>query len=225
MAEYAIAPAPVPTVPVEGESAVYPVRRILCVGQNYAAHRAEMGGDDRNPPFFFSKPADAVVPPGRNPRYPSPLPLLSHTLTRSPARLLTKLKSEEAEEAWHTLLERNADCYDYYRGFLANRGLALDAPNDAALQAITALSDEFARARAPKRLALLLATGEDFKQRAEAYITSSLEKGIPSLFSDLKSLDADAMEIVCGFINACKRVAVPVDDPVDCCLFAGLDTF
>ena len=40
------------------------MRRILCVGRNYAAHRREMGGDDRDPPFFFAKPADAIVPPG-----------------------------------------------------------------------------------------------------------------------------------------------------------------
>lgn len=55
-------PAPAtPILPILGEAAVFPVRRILCVGRNYAAHRREMGGDDREPPFFFSKPADAVV--------------------------------------------------------------------------------------------------------------------------------------------------------------------
>ncbi|ACG76727.1 fumarylacetoacetate hydrolase family protein [Phenylobacterium zucineum HLK1] len=80
MAEFAIAPAPVPTVPVEGEAAAFPVRRILCVGQNYAAHRAEMGGDDRNPPFFFSKPADAVVPPGGDPAYPPATSNLHHEI-------------------------------------------------------------------------------------------------------------------------------------------------
>ncbi|MCR5873528.1 fumarylacetoacetate hydrolase family protein [Phenylobacterium sp. J426] len=80
MAEFAIAPAPVPTVPVEGEAAAFPVRRILCVGQNYAAHRAEMGGDDRAPPFFFTKPADAVVPPGRDPAYPSRTQNLHHEI-------------------------------------------------------------------------------------------------------------------------------------------------
>jgi fumarylpyruvate hydrolase len=59
-----------PVVPVEGEAAAFPVRRILCVGRNYAAHRREMGGDDRDPPFFFAKPADAVVPPGGAVAYP-----------------------------------------------------------------------------------------------------------------------------------------------------------
>jgi len=80
MADFAIAPAPVPTVPVEGEAAAFPVRRILCVGQNYAAHRREMGGDDRKPPFFFTKPADAVVPPGRDPAYPSQTANLHHEI-------------------------------------------------------------------------------------------------------------------------------------------------
>jgi len=57
-----VVPAPItPTIPILGEAAVFPVRRILCVGRNYAAHRREMGGDDRDPPFFFGKPADAVV--------------------------------------------------------------------------------------------------------------------------------------------------------------------
>ncbi|MFN3512861.1 MAG: fumarylacetoacetate hydrolase family protein [Phenylobacterium sp.] len=67
-----VLPPPVPAaVPVEGESGLFPVRRILCVGRNYAAHRREMGGDDRDPPFFFAKPADAVVPPGAPVPYPS----------------------------------------------------------------------------------------------------------------------------------------------------------
>ncbi len=71
MTEYVFAPPAQPAVPVEGINALFPVRRILCVGRNYAAHRAEMGGDDREPPFFFSKPADAIVPPGRDAPYPS----------------------------------------------------------------------------------------------------------------------------------------------------------
>jgi fumarylpyruvate hydrolase len=80
MADFVIAPPPLPTVPVEGEAGVFPVRRILCVGRNYAAHRREMGGDDRDPPFFFSKPADAVVPPGRNPAYPTRTANLHHEI-------------------------------------------------------------------------------------------------------------------------------------------------
>jgi len=48
-------------LPVDGADGLFPVRRVLCVGRNYAAHAREMGGDDREPPFFFSKPADALV--------------------------------------------------------------------------------------------------------------------------------------------------------------------
>lgn len=54
------APAPA-TVPVTGGGA-FPVRRIYCVGRNYAEHAQEMGFTGREPPFFFMKPADAVVP-------------------------------------------------------------------------------------------------------------------------------------------------------------------
>lgn len=51
-----------PVVPIEGATTPWPVRRIYCVGRNYAAHAREMGSNpDREPPFFFQKPADAVV--------------------------------------------------------------------------------------------------------------------------------------------------------------------
>ena len=60
---YVIPPAPLPAVPVANSTDSFPVRRIYCVGRNYAAHAREMGSDpDRDPPFFFCKPADAVVP-------------------------------------------------------------------------------------------------------------------------------------------------------------------
>ena len=50
------------TIPVVGNSAAFPVRRVYCIGRNYAAHAREMGSDpSREPPFFFQKPADAVV--------------------------------------------------------------------------------------------------------------------------------------------------------------------
>lgn len=80
MTSYVLAPPTPPIVPVAGEAGAFPVRRVLCVGRNYAAHRREMGGDDRDPPFFFSKPADAVVPPGRNPAYPTCTQDLHHEM-------------------------------------------------------------------------------------------------------------------------------------------------
>jgi len=60
-----------PSVPVAGTDLHFPVRRIYCVGRNYAEHTREMGFDpDREPPFFFSKPPDAIVPNGSSIRYP-----------------------------------------------------------------------------------------------------------------------------------------------------------
>ncbi|WP_134496282.1 fumarylacetoacetate hydrolase family protein [Microvirga pakistanensis] len=66
---------PVPALPVAGSSDLFPVRRVYCVGRNYAAHAREMGGDPtREPPFFFMKPADALqlVPDGRTVDHPYP---------------------------------------------------------------------------------------------------------------------------------------------------------
>lgn len=61
MTDYVVAPPPQVSVPVAGSGGRFPVRRIHCVGRNYAAHVREMGGDEREPPFFFQKPADAIV--------------------------------------------------------------------------------------------------------------------------------------------------------------------
>lgn len=58
---YAINPFPRPVVTVSNSDRLFPVRRIYCVGRNYAAHAREMGHDAREAPFFFSKPADAVT--------------------------------------------------------------------------------------------------------------------------------------------------------------------
>lgn len=61
MTDYVVPAFPVTTVPVAG-GGQFPVRRVFCVGRNYADHALEMGGDPtREPPFFFSKPADAVT--------------------------------------------------------------------------------------------------------------------------------------------------------------------
>lgn len=65
---YVIEPPEVVAIPVSGEEAAFPVRRIWCVGRNYADHAREMGHDpDREPPFFFSKPSNAAVPGGTLP--------------------------------------------------------------------------------------------------------------------------------------------------------------
>jgi fumarylpyruvate hydrolase len=60
---YAISAPSIPALTVAGGPDVFPVRRVYCVGRNYAAHAREMGGDPtREPPFFFMKPADALQP-------------------------------------------------------------------------------------------------------------------------------------------------------------------
>jgi fumarylpyruvate hydrolase len=64
--KYAIEPAPIPTLAVAGRDERFPVNRVFCVGRNYAAHAREMGKDpDREPPFFFMKPANAAVDASR----------------------------------------------------------------------------------------------------------------------------------------------------------------
>lgn len=81
MTSWLFAPAPVPSLPIVGRGERYPVRRILCVGQNYAAHAREMGSDPSRPaPFFFSKPADALVVDGADPAYPPATADLHHEI-------------------------------------------------------------------------------------------------------------------------------------------------
>ena len=65
-------------VAVAGGNALFPVRRVYCVGRNYADHAAEMGADSREAPFFFSKPADALVPGGGDVVYPPATANLQH---------------------------------------------------------------------------------------------------------------------------------------------------
>src|ERR1700760_3683934 len=60
-----------PTIAIAGETARFPVRRIFCVGRNYADHAREMGHDpEREPPFFFTKPGNAIVIAGADTPYP-----------------------------------------------------------------------------------------------------------------------------------------------------------
>lgn len=72
--DYCFAPSPVTSVPVSGSGVQFPVHRIYCVGRNYEEHAQEMGHTGREPPFFFMKPADAVlvVPEGETISLPYP---------------------------------------------------------------------------------------------------------------------------------------------------------
>jgi fumarylpyruvate hydrolase len=67
---YVIPPPAQPSIAVAGTGKQFPVRRIWCVGRNYLEHIREMGQDEREPPFFFAKPADAIAPDGATIPYP-----------------------------------------------------------------------------------------------------------------------------------------------------------
>ena len=69
--DYVIAPPEAPSLPVAGTNKLFPVRRVWCVGRNYLEHIREMGNDEREPPFFFAKPSDALVRDGSTIPYPS----------------------------------------------------------------------------------------------------------------------------------------------------------
>jgi fumarylpyruvate hydrolase len=78
---FVIPPSPLPSVEIAGSDARFPVHRIYCVGRNYAKHAREMGMDpDREPPFFFSKPADAIVANGTPVPYPPRTSNLHHEI-------------------------------------------------------------------------------------------------------------------------------------------------
>ena len=77
---YVFTPPPVVSVPVHGLAHSFPVRRIYCVGRNYEEHAKEMGFTGREAPFFFLKPADAVVVAKPNQTTPVPYPSLTQNL-------------------------------------------------------------------------------------------------------------------------------------------------
>jgi fumarylpyruvate hydrolase len=80
MADYVIPPPAISSVPVAGGGR-FPVRRVFCVGRNYAEHAREMGSDpDREPPFFFMKPADALLLNDADMAYPPQSTQLHHEM-------------------------------------------------------------------------------------------------------------------------------------------------
>ena len=99
---FAFDPAPVPTLPIAGSDQLFPVRRIYCVGRNFAEHAIEMGHDpDKEPPFFFQKNPDAIVPPGGDFPYPTQSSDVHHEV-----ELVVALKSGGTDIA----LEQALDC-------------------------------------------------------------------------------------------------------------------
>jgi fumarylpyruvate hydrolase len=78
---FVIDPPAQPSIPVVGQKGRFPVHRIYCVGRNYAEHAREMGKDpEKEPPFFFTKPADAVLPDGAPMHYPPGTKNLHHEI-------------------------------------------------------------------------------------------------------------------------------------------------
>lgn len=101
----------VTSLAVEGESGRFPVRRVYCIGRNYAEHAREMGHDpDREPPFFFMKPADALLPSGEDFPYPPGTQDVHHEI-----ELVAALKSGGRDIA-------EADALSHVYGY----GVALD---------------------------------------------------------------------------------------------------
>jgi fumarylpyruvate hydrolase len=77
--EFVFLPPAIPSVEIAGTQQRFPVHRIYCVGRNYADHAREMGSDPKvEPPVFFTKPADAIVPSGATVPYPSRTENLHH---------------------------------------------------------------------------------------------------------------------------------------------------
>ncbi|CAA7268350.1 unnamed protein product [Cyclocybe aegerita] len=131
------------------------------------------------------------------------------------ARLLSKLHSPEAEDAWHALIEHNPDNYDSYRGYLADKGIDLDTPSREALSTLQKFAQLLTRATAPRRLQLNITSGSDFHELARAYISRGLQKGIPSLFADLKALYADKEKqaAIEDIVDSLREEYAPSDSP------------
>ena len=78
--QYALPPHSPAAIPVAGSDQFFPVHRIYCVGRNYAEHAKEMGGTGREAPFFFMKPADAVLPVAHGSVGEMPYPAMTNDL-------------------------------------------------------------------------------------------------------------------------------------------------
>jgi fumarylpyruvate hydrolase len=80
MTDYVFSPPAVPSAAISGSLQRFPIHRIYCVGRNYVDHVKEMGGDSREPPVFFTKPADAVIANEAEIPYPARTSNLHHEI-------------------------------------------------------------------------------------------------------------------------------------------------
>lgn len=117
------------------------------------------------------------------------------------ASILTQLgRTDEAEIAYRKLLEANPDKLGYYHDLLKLRGLELRSQlspeqREKVLLVLDGFKESYPRALAPKRLALEVAQGDDFRSRAREYLITGLQKAIPSLFVDMKGLYRDPAKL------------------------------
>lgn len=99
---YLFTPPPTPSLPIQGDSRRFPVRRIFCIGRNYAEHAREMGAStNTSAAVFFLKPADTLVSDGATIPYPAATSLLHHEV---------EMVAALAQGGMHMAPERAADC-------------------------------------------------------------------------------------------------------------------
>ncbi|CAO3677581.1 unnamed protein product [Umbelopsis ramanniana] len=113
------------------------------------------------------------------------------------AQFLLKLnRLEEAETAYRLLISENPDNYSYIEGLIAVKGLDSDnltsEQQSAMLNIFDDIQSDFPRSTAARNLPLNYASGDNFRNRADAYLQSALRKGVPSLFVDIKRLYSDS---------------------------------
>ncbi len=183
-----VIPAPLqPSVEVAGTPDRFPVRRIFCVGRNYAAHAREMGNDDREPPFFFTKPADVVVPNNSSVPYPPRTSNFHHEV-----ELVVALGSGGANVAKG---DTSALIYGYAVGIdLTRRDLQLDARDHGRPWDTSKGFDKSAPIAAihPRKDVGLIETGEIWlkvngKNRQRANVAEMTWK-VPEIIAELSTL-------------------------------------
>jgi len=126
VSKHVIPSPPAPTIPILGSDKTFPVRRVYCIGRNYAAHTIEMGGDpDREPPFFFQKNPDNLDSSGE-----FPFPVKSSDVHHE-IEMLIALKSDGTNVTVDTALEHvfgYAVCLDMTRRDLQGKAKELRRP-------------------------------------------------------------------------------------------------
>ncbi|KAI9596121.1 NMDA receptor-regulated protein 1-domain-containing protein [Syncephalis fuscata] len=117
------------------------------------------------------------------------------------ASILKKLnRTDEARSMYRKLIRENPDHRGYIEGYLACRGISLDAVNDDeklrnVVEIFDDLIDSYPRSNLLKRLPLNYLHGDDFKQRIDVYFKAMLRKGVPSLFANIKALYTDVKRV------------------------------